>query len=75
MIRRFHARDVAADPQIVAAFDAAVAVYQKLGAEIVELDLPYSAQDYRLCVRLVGQPESLSIHASRRDSAARTRSR
>jgi aspartyl-tRNA(Asn)/glutamyl-tRNA(Gln) amidotransferase subunit A len=62
VIRRFHARDIEAAPEVVAAFDAAVAVYRKLGAEIVELDLPCSAQDYRLCVRLVGQPESLSIH-------------
>ena len=62
VIRRFHTRDIQADPQIVAAFDAAVAVYEKLGAEIVELDVPYAAADYRLCVRLVGQPESLSIH-------------
>lgn len=62
VIRRFHVRDTASDPQVVAAFDAAVAVFRKLGAEIVELDVPYSAADYRLCVRLVGQPESLSIH-------------
>src|SRR5262249_20650180 len=62
VIRRFHTRDVAADAQGVAAFDAAVGVFRKLGAELVELDPPCSAQDYRLCVRLVGQPESLSIH-------------
>jgi aspartyl-tRNA(Asn)/glutamyl-tRNA(Gln) amidotransferase subunit A len=62
VIRRFHARDIAAAPEVVAAFDAALAVWRGLGAELVECDLPYSVQDYRLCVRLIGQPESLSIH-------------
>jgi aspartyl-tRNA(Asn)/glutamyl-tRNA(Gln) amidotransferase subunit A len=61
-IRRFHARDVAADPQAVTALEAAVDILQRLGAQIVELDVPYSVQDYRLCVRLIGQSESLSIH-------------
>lgn len=61
-IRRFHERDVAADPQSIAALEAAVDTLKRLGAEIVELDVPYSVQDYRLCVRLIGQAESLSIH-------------
>ena len=61
-IRRFHERDVAADPQSVAALEEAIDILKRLGAEIVELDVPYSVQDYRLCVRLVGQAEALSIH-------------
>jgi len=61
-IRRFHERDVAADPQAVTALVAAVDVLKRLGAEIVELDVPHGVQDYRLCVRLIGQSESLSIH-------------
>lgn len=61
-IRRFHARDVAADPQVVTALEAAVDIFKRLGAEIVELDVPYGVQDYRLCVRVIGQSESLSIH-------------
>jgi aspartyl-tRNA(Asn)/glutamyl-tRNA(Gln) amidotransferase subunit A len=61
-IRRFHERDVAADPQTVAAVEQAIDILKRLGAEIVELNLPYSVQDYRLCVRLVGQAECLSIH-------------
>jgi aspartyl-tRNA(Asn)/glutamyl-tRNA(Gln) amidotransferase subunit A len=61
-IRRFHERDVAADPQAVTALVAAVDILRRLGAEIVELDVPYGIQDYRLCVRLIGQSESLSIH-------------
>jgi aspartyl-tRNA(Asn)/glutamyl-tRNA(Gln) amidotransferase subunit A len=62
VIRRFHERDIAAAPEIVEAFEAALAVFRDLGAELVDVELPFSAQDYRLCVRLVGQPESLSIH-------------
>ncbi|MEJ0068923.1 MAG: amidase [Pseudomonadota bacterium] len=62
VIRRFHETDAVAAPAIVAAFEAALGVLRSLGAELVDCDMPYSLQDYRLCVRLVGQPESLSIH-------------
>ncbi len=62
VIRRFHTRDIAAAPEIVEAFEAALAVWRGLGADLVDLEMPYSVQDYRACVRLVGQPESLSIH-------------
>jgi aspartyl-tRNA(Asn)/glutamyl-tRNA(Gln) amidotransferase subunit A len=62
VIRRFHERDVVADPEIVSAMQAALDTLSALGAELVELDVPYSIQDYRLMVRLVGQAEALSIH-------------
>lgn len=62
VIRRFHTRDITAAPEICEAFETALAVLRGLGAELVECDVPYSVQDYRLCVRLIGQPESLSIH-------------
>jgi aspartyl-tRNA(Asn)/glutamyl-tRNA(Gln) amidotransferase subunit A len=62
VIRRFHQTDIAAAPAIAEAFEAGLAVLRGLGAELVECDVPYSLQDYRLCVRLIGQPESLSIH-------------
>jgi len=62
VIRRFHARDIPAAPEISDAFETALAVLRGLGAELVECDVPHSVQDYRLCVRLIGQPESLSIH-------------
>jgi len=62
VIRRFHARDIAAAPEIAEAFETALGVLRGLGAELVDCDVPYSVQDYRLCVRLIGQPESLSIH-------------
>ncbi|MBI3515422.1 MAG: amidase [Proteobacteria bacterium] len=62
VIRRFHEKDIKAAPEVVDAFEAALTVWRQLGAELVECDLPYAVQDYRLCVRLIGQPESLSIH-------------
>jgi aspartyl-tRNA(Asn)/glutamyl-tRNA(Gln) amidotransferase subunit A len=61
-LRRFHERDVQADPQVVDAMDKAVEVLRSLGAEIVDVDLPYSVHDYRLIVRVVGGTEALSIH-------------
>jgi aspartyl-tRNA(Asn)/glutamyl-tRNA(Gln) amidotransferase subunit A len=62
VIRRFHTTDIAAAPEIAEAFEAGLAVLRGLGAELVDCDVPYSAQDYRLCVRLIGLAESLSIH-------------
>jgi aspartyl-tRNA(Asn)/glutamyl-tRNA(Gln) amidotransferase subunit A len=62
IIRRFHERDVAADAEVVAALEAAVATLRGLGAIIVEVDVPYSVHDYRLLVRLIGGVESLAIH-------------
>ena len=44
LLRRFHERDFAADPETVAAFDAMVAVLGNLGATPFEVDLPYSVQ-------------------------------
>jgi aspartyl-tRNA(Asn)/glutamyl-tRNA(Gln) amidotransferase subunit A len=61
-IRRFHPRDVKADPQVVAALEAAVDALRGLGAEIVDVDVPDAAQDYRLLTRLIGGAEALAIH-------------
>jgi len=61
-IRRFHERDVTGDAEVVAALEAAVEVLRDLGAEIVDIDVPYSIQDYRLMVSLIGQSEALSYH-------------
>jgi aspartyl-tRNA(Asn)/glutamyl-tRNA(Gln) amidotransferase subunit A len=63
VIRRFHERDVEADAEVVAALENSLDTLRRLGATLVELDVPYSVQDYRLLVRLVGQAEALSIHA------------
>ncbi|MFC7477632.1 amidase [Dankookia sp. GCM10030260] len=62
ILRRFHERDFPADPEVAAAFEAAVAVLRDLGAELVEVDLPYSVQQYRDCMRPISSAEALSIH-------------
>ena len=62
VIRRFHTKDVAAASMVVDAIDAALSVLGGLGAELVELDLPFSLQDYRLCTRIIGSAEALSVH-------------
>lgn len=61
-IRRFHERDVKPDAAVVAALDKAVGTCRELGAEIVEIDLPYSVQQARAVVSIIGQSESLAIH-------------
>jgi aspartyl-tRNA(Asn)/glutamyl-tRNA(Gln) amidotransferase subunit A len=63
VLRRFHTRDYKGDPEVVRAFDNAVEILHRLGAEIVDVDVPFSAQDYRLATRLIGNAESLAIHA------------
>jgi aspartyl-tRNA(Asn)/glutamyl-tRNA(Gln) amidotransferase subunit A len=64
VLRRFHERDFPADPDVVAAFEAAVAVFRGLGARLVEIDLPDSVQSYRDCMRPISAAEALSIHAA-----------
>ena len=61
-IRRFHERDVKADTAVVAALEKAVATCRELGAEIVDIELPYSVQQTRAVVGTIGQSESLAIH-------------
>ncbi len=61
-IRRFHERDVTPDADVVIALEAAVATCRALGAEIVDIDIPYSVQQFRLVTSTIGQPESLAIH-------------
>jgi aspartyl-tRNA(Asn)/glutamyl-tRNA(Gln) amidotransferase subunit A len=63
VIRRFHERDVEADAEVVRGLENALETLRRLERTLVELDVPYSVQDYRLLVRLVGQAEALSIHA------------
>jgi aspartyl-tRNA(Asn)/glutamyl-tRNA(Gln) amidotransferase subunit A len=61
-VRRFHERDVAADPEVVAAFEATLAALRDAGATVAELDLPYAVQQYRECMRPISSAEALSIH-------------
>ena len=42
--------------------EAAADIFRRLGAEVVDIDVPFTVQDYRACVRLIGQAEALSIH-------------
>ncbi|MBL8702703.1 MAG: amidase [Alphaproteobacteria bacterium] len=62
VIRRFHTRDVAGEPAIVAGFEAAIDVFRRLGATIVELELDAGLNDFRACSRVVNAAESYSIH-------------
>ena len=62
VIRRFHERDVKADASVVAALEKAIATCRELGAEIIEIDVPYSVQQARTVVSTIGQAESLAIH-------------
>lgn len=62
VVRRFHERDVAADPAIAEAFDAALKVFKHLGASLIELNPPVSLQDFRNCSRILNTAESYAIH-------------
>ena len=62
LLRRFHEQDFAADPEVVAAFEAMVAVLRGLGATLVEVTVPYAVQQYRDCMRPISSAEALSIH-------------
>jgi len=62
VVRRFHERDVVADPAIGKAFDTALTVLAELGAQLSELDPPVSLQDFRNCLRILNTAESYAIH-------------
>lgn len=62
LLRRFHERDFAVDPEVVAAFESAATVMRELGARLVEVDVPFAVQDYRDCMRPISSAEALSIH-------------
>jgi aspartyl-tRNA(Asn)/glutamyl-tRNA(Gln) amidotransferase subunit A len=61
-IRRYHERDVKPDGAVVAALERAIATCRELGAEIIDIDVPYSVQQARAVVTIIGQSESLAIH-------------
>ncbi|WP_187829890.1 amidase [Siccirubricoccus phaeus] len=62
VLRRFHERDYAADPEVVGAFENAVMVLRDLGARLVEVDVPWAVQEWRDCMRPISSAEALSIH-------------
>lgn len=62
VIRRFHERDVATDPEIVAAFEATARLLESSGATLVPLDPPHGLLEYRACSRIINSSECYSIH-------------
>ncbi len=53
----------APDPAMAAAFDDAIGVLARLGAKLVPVQLPLSAEKCFQITRLIGPPESAMIHA------------
>jgi len=62
VVRRFHEQDVSSAPEVATAFDKALDALRGTGAELVELDLEFSLQDFRNCSRVINVSESFSIH-------------
>ena len=60
LIRHFYEIE-RTDPQVIAAMDAAVEVFRKLGAEVRTITLAPLA-DYQACMRLIILAESFAIH-------------
>src|SRR5207248_11306076 len=68
VIRHFFERDIAADPQTVAAIEAALKVLRRLGARLVPVTLaPH--QDWDACCRVILYAEAYALHE--RDLAER----
>jgi aspartyl-tRNA(Asn)/glutamyl-tRNA(Gln) amidotransferase subunit A len=68
VVRHFHERDIDADPEAVAALEAALGVLQRLGATLVPVTLP-PHQDWDACCRIILYGEAYAIH--QRDLAER----
>ncbi len=68
VVRHFFERDIAGDPQTIAAIDAALKVLRKLGAKLVPVTLP-PHQDWDACCRIILYAEAYAIHE--RDLAER----
>jgi aspartyl-tRNA(Asn)/glutamyl-tRNA(Gln) amidotransferase subunit A len=61
IIRHFFERDIEADPQTLAAIEAALKVLRKLGARLVPVTLkPH--QDWDACCRIILYAEAYAIH-------------
>jgi aspartyl-tRNA(Asn)/glutamyl-tRNA(Gln) amidotransferase subunit A len=68
VIRHFFERDIEAEPQTLAAIEAALKVLRKLGAKLVPVTLP-PHQDWDACCRVILYAEAYAIHE--RDLAER----
>jgi aspartyl-tRNA(Asn)/glutamyl-tRNA(Gln) amidotransferase subunit A len=63
LIRHFYEQDRVADPQVIAAMEAATAVLRDLGAEVREVPMrPLFA--YQACMRVIVLAESFAIHGA-----------
>ena len=61
IIRHFHLRDLAADAEMIAAFEAAVGLLATLGAEIREIEVRPLAE-YAACNRVILLCEACAVH-------------
>jgi aspartyl-tRNA(Asn)/glutamyl-tRNA(Gln) amidotransferase subunit A len=61
VVRHFHTKDQPGDPEQNAAFEAAVAVLEKLGASVREITLPPLA-DFSACGQIILAAESYAAH-------------
>jgi aspartyl-tRNA(Asn)/glutamyl-tRNA(Gln) amidotransferase subunit A len=61
LIRHFYARDMAADPEMTAAIDAAADVLARLGAQIREIETA-ALSDYVACNRIILTSEAFAVH-------------
>jgi aspartyl-tRNA(Asn)/glutamyl-tRNA(Gln) amidotransferase subunit A len=68
VVRHFFERDIEADPQTLAAIEAALKVLRKLGAKLVPVTLP-PHRDWDACCRIILYAEAYAIHE--RDLAER----
>ena len=62
VVRRFHASDVEADPEIVSGFEEAVRLLRGLGAKLVEREPAHGSSDFRYCSRIINAAECYAIH-------------
>jgi len=62
VVRRFHEDDVGADAEVVAAFDRTLSMLSSLGAQLIDVTLPFSQQNAVDCMRVVNNSECLGIY-------------
>jgi aspartyl-tRNA(Asn)/glutamyl-tRNA(Gln) amidotransferase subunit A len=61
VIRHFYTKDMEASASVVEGIEAALGVYKRLGAEVVDITVP-PLQDYSTCNRTILLSEACSIH-------------
>lgn len=61
LVRHFYERDATADSSMIEGMNAAVDVFQQLGAKVVDVELP-SLSAFQACNRIISMSESFAIH-------------